>query len=129
MDFSYHTDYARENYTVVGSSKFPIHAVITPVHFTYFAPAADVQVYRSILFIQVVYRMVHGKSRFFKYCEINCTTVDFRIFEKCLFAVDLTVDDHNEQNVTEIGFPSRMHMHRDEKLIFVAFYSFKSFTE
>ena len=29
--------------------------------------------FRSILFIQVVYGIIHGKSRFFKYCEINCT--------------------------------------------------------
>ena len=56
-------------------------------------------------------------------------TVDFRIVEKSQFAVNLPVDDLNEQNVTEIGFSSRMHMHCDKKLISVAFYSFKSFTE
>ena len=43
--------------------------------------------------------------------------------------MDLPVDDLNEQNATEIGFSSRIHIHRDEKLISVAFYSFKSFTE
>ena len=56
-------------------------------------------------------------------------TVDFIIFEKSQFPVDLPGDDLNEQNATEIGFSSRMHMHRDEKLISVAFYSFKSFME
>ena len=55
--------------------------------------------------------------------------VDFRIFEKSQFPVDLPVDDLNEQNATEIGFSLRIHMHRDEKLISVAFHSLKSFTE
>ena len=57
------------------------------------------------------------------------TKVDFRIFEKSQLPVYLPVDDLNEQNATEIGYSSWMHMHRDEKLISVAFYSFKSFTE
>ena len=44
----------------------------------------------------------------------NLGHVIYRIFEKSQFAVNLTVDDLNEQNATDVGFSSRMHMHRDE---------------
>ena len=74
-------------------------------------------------------RTRHAGSHTLARIEFLSATADFRIFEKSQFAVDLPVDNLNEQNVTETGFSSRMHMHRDEKLISVAFYSFKSFTE
>ena len=72
-------------------------------------------------------------DRFLRACRsrefYKLGTVDFSIFEKSQLAMNLPVDDLNKQNATEIGFSSRMHMHRDEKPISVAVYSFRSSTE